>query len=160
MKQTPFNARRVTRTYRQRINAAPDEVFPLLCPVREAQWLDGWRYAMIFSRSGLAEPGAVFSTPQEGEADTLWIITRHDPQRREIQFARFTHESRACVLDIKVRAARGKQSHVDIAYTFTGLTPAGNQFVDNYTEESFLAAVTFWERSMNYFLETGKRLKK
>jgi hypothetical protein len=32
--------------------------------------------------------------------------------------------------------------------------------VEAYTEADFLAAVTFWERSMNHFLERGTRLKK
>jgi hypothetical protein len=48
-------------TCRQTINAPPDAVFPLICPVREAEWLDGWRYTMLFSVSGVVEQGAVFS---------------------------------------------------------------------------------------------------
>jgi hypothetical protein len=83
---------------------------------------------MIYSRSGLAEEGAVFSTPQEGEADTVWVVTRHDPQRREVQFARFTHKSRVCVLNIAVHQAEESRSHVDIDYTFTAIAPGGIRF--------------------------------
>lgn len=50
MEQSRFTARRITRTYHQTINAVPETVFPLLCPVREAEWLDGWQYAMIYIR--------------------------------------------------------------------------------------------------------------
>ena len=39
MDSTTFTARRITSTYRQTINARPDDVFPLLCPVREAEFL-------------------------------------------------------------------------------------------------------------------------
>jgi hypothetical protein len=39
--------------------------------VREAEWLDGWQYAMIYSDSGRIEEGAVFSTPHDGEEDTM-----------------------------------------------------------------------------------------
>ena len=46
MKQAEFKAHRITREYRQTIEASAETVFPLLCPVREAQWLDGWRYSM------------------------------------------------------------------------------------------------------------------
>jgi hypothetical protein len=142
------------------INARPEKVFPLLCPVREAEWLDGWRYDMIYSESGLIEEGAVFSTPQEGEEDTVWIVTRHDPSEREVEFVRFTRESRVCVLKIAVRPKESHGSHVDISYTYTGITPAGNDFIDNFTEEGFLDAVTFWEKSMNHYLETGTRLRR
>ena len=51
-------------------------------------------------------------------------------------------------------------SFVDISYTYTAVSPAGNKFIDGFTEEIFLEAVAFWEESMNHFLETGERLKK
>jgi hypothetical protein len=158
MDDPSFTARRATKTYRQTINAAPGTVFPLICPVREAEWLDGWQYAMIYSASGLVEEGAVFSTPHEGEADTVWIVTKHDPGNREIEFARFTPASRTCVLRIVVSAKAESSSFVDISYTYTATTPAGNAFIESLTEEAFVEAVTFWERSMNYFLATGKKL--
>ena len=160
MDDSGFTARRTTRIYCQTINATPEKVFPLLCPVREAEWLDGWQYAMIYSESGLIEEGAVFSTPREGEEVTVWIVTKHDPGRREIEFARFTHESRTCLLRLAVRAKSENSSFVDIFYTYTAITPAGNDFIDSLTVEAFLEAVVFWERSMNYFLETGEKLIK
>lgn len=153
-------AKRVARAYRQTIHATPEKVFPLLCPVREAEWLDGWRYQMIYSSSGLVEDGAVFSTPGSGEENTVWIVTKHDPKAYRVDFARFTPHSRTCVLRITVKSKDRNSSYVDISYTYTGITPAGNDFVDRFSEETFLEAVTFWERSMNHFLETGERLTR
>jgi len=158
MDPSRFAARRMTRTYRQTINAIPEKVFPLLCPVREAEWLDGWRYTMIYSESGLMEKGAVFSTPHDGEADTVWIVTKHDPETREIEFTRFTPGSRICVLRIAVSAKAGTSSFVDISYTYTATTSAGNAFIESLTEAAFVEAVGFWEKSMNFFLDTGKKL--
>jgi hypothetical protein len=160
MNTTAFAPRRITRTYRQTIDAAPDDVFPLLCPVREAEWLDRWRYTMLHSRSGLAEEGAVFTTPGAGEDDTVWIVTRHDPEQRDVEFVRFTHESRVCVLRIHVTAYGQDRSLVDIAYTYSALTAAGNAFIERFTEDSFLDALRFWEKSMNHWLATGERLAK
>ena len=51
---------RVRHTYVQKLVASPAEVFPLLCPVREADWLDGWDPLEVWSRSGVAEPDCVF----------------------------------------------------------------------------------------------------
>ncbi len=142
------------------IDAPPARVFPLLCPVREAEWLDGWHYTMIRSESGLAEEGAVFTTPGDGEPDTVWVVTRHEPNQGLVEFVRFTHESRVCVLRIDVRPNGEDRSLVDIAYTYTAVAPAGNTFIEGFTEEAFLAAVRFWERSMNHWLATGERLPK
>jgi hypothetical protein len=113
---------------------------------------------MIYSESGLIEEGAVFSTPHEGEADTVWIVTKHDPGTREVEFTRFTPGSRICVLRIAVSAKAGTSSFVDISYTYTATTLAGNAFIESLTGEVFAEAVGFWERSMNYFLDTGKQL--
>ena len=160
MHSPDFAPLRVTRSYRQTINAAPDVVFSLLCPVREAEWLDGWKYKMMYSESGRVEDGAVFSTPGDGEEDTVWIVTKHDKALRQVEFARFTPDSRVCLLRIAVHARDANSSYVDIAYIYTGITPIGNRFLDRLTEEAFLQAATFWEASMNHFLETGKRLQK
>ena len=48
-----------------------DEVFPLLCPVRERDWLDGWEFRMIHSSSGLIEKDCVFATPHHGKLETV-----------------------------------------------------------------------------------------
>jgi len=114
---------------------------------------------MIYSESGLVEEGAIFSTPYEGEEDTVWIVTKHDSKTHEVEFTRFTHNSRTCLLKIAVKPKDKNSSYVDIPYTYTSITPAGNDFINNFTEAAFLEAVTFWEKSMNYFLETGERLK-
>lgn len=155
-----FEARQVTQQYRQTIDASPEKVFPLLCPVREAEWLDGWRCTMLHSQSGLVEAGAVFSTPREGEPDTVWVVTKYDPSKFRIEFTRFTHRSRICVLKIGVRPRDQSSSYVDIAYTYTGISPAGNQFIDALTEEGFRADMKHWEDAVNHFLKTGERLKR
>ncbi len=160
MTNTPSTAKRIARTYRQTINASPDDVFPLLCPVREAEWLDGWRYTMLFSQSGLVEEGAVFTTPGDGEEDTVWIVTGHDAVQRAVEFTRFTPGSTVCVLRIDVTPRDEGRSLVDIAYTYTAIGAAGNAFIDRFTEESFRGTVAFWEKSMNHWLETGERLAR
>ena len=47
---------RVTRSYTQKLDASADQVYPLLCPVREAEWVNGWHPRLVISSSGLAEP--------------------------------------------------------------------------------------------------------
>jgi ribosome modulation factor len=160
MTDTVTGLKRITRTYRQTINASPDDVFPLLCPVREAEWLEGWRYTMLFSRSGLVEEGAVFTTPGDDEARTVWIVTRHDTADRVVEFTRFTPDSRVCVLRVGVVADGEGRSLVDIVYTYTSISGAGDAFLDRFTEDSFRGAMKFWEDSMNHWLETGERLAR
>jgi hypothetical protein len=158
-KDQNFKAKRVTRTYCQTIHADPAKVYALICPVKEAEWLDGWQYEMIYSQTGLAEEGCVFKSQNEGEADTIWLITKRDDERLETELARLTPDSRIAKLTIRVQAAGNGQSRVDIQYVFTALNETGNQFIDSFSEENFIKDMQFWEASMNHYLETGQKLK-
>src|SRR5687767_1583920 len=40
---------RVAHTYTQSLLGDPASVFPLLCPVREADWIDGWDPVLVAS---------------------------------------------------------------------------------------------------------------
>ena len=82
-----FDAKRVSHEYTQTNDAPPEKVFPLLCPVREADWVPGWQYHLIYSGSGLAEDGCVFSTPNDAGPKTVWMVTHYDPTALRIAFA-------------------------------------------------------------------------
>jgi hypothetical protein len=90
---TASKSYRIAHEYIQTNPAAPEKVFPLLCPVREADWLPGWQYRLIYSDSGVAELGCVFTTPNppgsasQGQSDeTTWIVTDYDPAALRIAY--------------------------------------------------------------------------
>ena len=155
MNKIDQTGRRVTRSYRQTIEASAVEVFPLLCPVREVEWLEGWTFSPVYLESGLIELGGVFTTRGADGTDTVWVTTKHDRERGIVEFTRFTHNTTVCVLQIVVTPGGATRSFVDITYTYTSLGVDGDRFLDSWTEEAFLSAVTFWEKSMNHFLKTG-----
>ena len=57
--QTP---NRIKHSYTQNIQAPPSKVFPLLCPVREIEWVVGWNPLLVVSKSGFAELDCLFVT--------------------------------------------------------------------------------------------------
>ncbi len=154
-----FKAKRVTRNYVQTIQAAPSAVHALICPVKEAEWLDGWDYDLIFSHSGVAEHGCVFTSRSAGE-ETIWLITTRDDTRCETEFARVTPGSRVALVAVRIEDGGQQISRVNISYTITALTEAGNQFIDNFTQENFVKDMQFWEATMNHYLKTGKMLAR
>ncbi len=83
-----FTSKKVTLNYKQINNAPLEKVFPLLCPVREKEWLDGWNYKMIYSESGTAEDGCVFTTPSQGEFESIWTVTNYDRANFKIAFVK------------------------------------------------------------------------
>ena len=153
---------RVTRSYTQHIEARPESVFPLLCPVREGDWLDGWKgeFEMVHSESGLAEDGCVFRTRVPGRPETVWMITRHDPVQGVVEFFRVTSGLLATRLRIGVEARADGSSSVQITYTFTPLGPAGRTLVNEiHSEEAFRNDMAWWEDSMNHWLRSGEILR-
>ncbi len=157
-KLSGFKAKRVTRNYIQTINAERAKVHSLICPVKEAEWLDGWDYDLVFSHSGFAEKGCVFTSRSEGEKDTIWLITKRDDSACETKFARITPDSRVGDVTIRIEDGGNHTSRVHITYTITALTEEGNRFIENFTEENFAKDMKFWEAAMNHYLETGKAL--
>jgi hypothetical protein len=159
-KNSHFKAKRVTRNYVQAIQAPPSVVHSLICPVKEAEWLDGWDYHLIFSHSGVAEKGCVFTSKSAGEKDTIWLITKREDATCETDFARITPDSRVAEVTVRIEDGGRQTSRVHITYTITALTEAGNQFIEKFTEDNFVKDMQFWQASMNHYLETGKALSQ
>ena len=156
-RESKFKAKRVTRQYVLTINAAPSVVHALICPVKEAEWLESWDYELIFSQSGLAEYGCVFTSQSAGE-ETIWLITKRDDATCETEFARITPGSRVALVAVSAQDGGHQTSRVTIRYTITALNAAGNQFIENFSETNFVKDMQFWEATMNHYLKTGKAL--
>ena len=152
---------RVERTYTQTIQATPERVFTLLCPVLEAEWLDGWSYEMIHSETGVAEDGCVFRTGSGDDPETVWMVTRHSREEGVVEFVRVTTGLMATRLRIDLEPAPGDATSVRIRYTHTPTAAAGSAFIEaHYSPEEFERSMLWWERSMNHFVTTGGKLRR
>lgn len=150
----------VRRTFRQTNHASPEEMFPLLCPVREREWAVGWECRLVHSLSGVAELGAVFTTSRAGEADTTWIITLHDAAAGQVEFATFTPENRVGRIEIQLSRKSENESWVDIAYNYVALSAAGEESVQRFTEEYFAGMMRDWQEEINHFLLHREMLRR
>ena len=145
-------AHRVTRTHVLRIRAPRDVVFPLLCPVREAEYLSDWQAEILYSESGVAEEGCIFRTPNRGGEPSIWTIRVHDEAAGLIEFVIITPESRVSTLVVELRDADHGATDVTFTYTHTAIADAGRSFVAEFTEDRFLQKMTGFENSLNEFL--------
>jgi hypothetical protein len=150
-----FAAKQVSHEYTQTNDAPPEKVFPLLCPVREADWVPGWQYRLIYSESGVAEDGCVFSTPNDSGTETFWMVTHYDRAAFTIAFAWIEPGMIAAQIRIALGPAPGGKTSARIHYLYTGLSPAGNAVLDRYTAEWFRRKMQSWESAINHFLCQG-----
>src|SRR5439155_16707906 len=150
-----FRGTRVVHEYTQSNARTPEKVFLLLCPVREAEWVPGWQYRMIYSQSGVAELGCVFITPNDDGSESTWLCTEYAPAHFRIAFAWITPGLVAAQIQIQLAPAPKHITRAHLRYTYTGLSPAGNKEVERFNAEWFRHKMQGWETAINHFLRTG-----
>ena len=148
---------RAVRTYTQTLIAGPERVFPLLCPVREADWILDWNPIAVWSHSGVAEPDCVFVMPGTPH-QAIWYVTRHEPERGFVEMLKIVPELTACRLTIQLTAVPAG-CEAAITYSHTSLGPEGDTFVAGFTEDFYERFMREWETQMNHYLRTGEALK-
>jgi len=149
-----FTASREIKEYTMTIPASCEEVFPLLCPKREYDWLPYWSCNIIYSQSGKAEPGCVFQTDFPDRGNMTWMVTKYDPPK-EIQYTVFKPESHVWNLEICLEPIEPTMTHILWRHTYTGLTEEGNRFLSEHTDEKHRLHLGFIERALIHFLKTG-----
>lgn len=153
-----FKGIQASRTYKQINNASPDVVFPLLCPVREKDWINGWDYKMIFSKSGLIEKDCVFSTPHHGNEQTIWYVTEHDKENFKIEFVRVTPNEEVVKINIYLIDNGNGTTTSNITYQYTTLNNNKNLWIKEKLDSEFKENMIEWENAINFYIETGKKL--
>jgi len=153
-----FQSKRVAHEFTQTNVAPPEKVFPLLCPVREADWVPGWRYRLIYSQSGFAEAGCVFATPNDDGSETIWLVTEYDPLAFTIAFAWVNPRRVTAQISIRLKVKSSQETTAHIRYTYTGLSEQGNQEVQRYDAAWFQQKMQSWEAAINHYLRTGRQI--
>jgi hypothetical protein len=146
----PFTALHRTAARTLHVTAPPDDVFPLLCPVREREWIDGWNADVLHSRSGLAELGCVFVARLGPGHEATYIVTHHEPPRA-IAFAIF-HGAFVETLRIELAPAEGG---TDLRWSraYSGLLPEGNAWIEANVPAAVEARLAALERMLQSYLD-------
>ncbi len=147
------------------VAAPPETVFPLLCPVREYDWIDSWQGTLLYSATGFAEPGCVFQTElpaAEGDAGTpatnvsnatdTWVVCRYEPNEA-IAFVRCNGD-RTTLYSIRIRRD-GEGSRLHWRQQYTGLNATGNAMVEESTQQQFSDLIQGLELMLNHYCATG-----
>ena len=134
----------------------PEDVFPMLCPVREYEYIPRWECDIVYLDSGLAEQGGVFTTHSHGEGHQkdVWVISRYD-RNRAIEFVR-VNGMRIMVYRIELQGTETGGTVVSCEQIITGLTEEGNQHVQTLQQSDFTAMLSHWQELLQHYLATGE----
>lgn len=155
-----FTGIQKTLKFTQLNSGSIENIFPLLCPVREKDWLDGWEYKMIYSQSGLIEKDCVFATPYSEGTETVWQVTQYNKTDFYIEFLRVTPSENVVKINIQLERIDDNKTKSHISYQYTALNEEQNEYIKNDLEKTFIESMNWWEKAINHYLKNGKMLKK
>lgn len=127
-------------SFEHEVDAAAATVFPLLCPVREREWVAGWQADLLYSTSGFIEQDCVFRVPKNGY-QTLWSVAHYRPEQGELTFVIHHEDHYLEHLHIHARVIAASRCRLTWRRVFTALDPVGECFLNQYTRTQFDAAM-------------------
>jgi hypothetical protein len=153
-----FEAKRIIKTATFMLNGTPQQVFPLLCPERELDWLPGWEYEMIYSQSGYNEEGCIFRTTKPYGVEIIWSSVNFDSQNYTIDFLNVA--SGLFVIKFGIQLVEMKEKGCEITFTqiYTGISEAGNRLIEDAVGGNFQKSMAQIEKTLNHYLATGSKL--
>ena len=143
---------RVTHCYTQHLEAPPHVVFPLLCPVRERDWVPGWDPAWVLSVSGVVEEDCVFAT-DDADGRSIWMVTDHDPEAYRLRMYKITPDLVLTRLDISLQPLRDNATTAEVRYSYTALSEKGAAWVAERTVDWYVRFMEEWEKELNTYLK-------
>ena len=133
LKEKGSNYLRRVITHRQVFQTTPDKLFPLLCPTREYDWIDGWHCELIYSQSLRQEYNLIIKT-DFFQIDEVWVVSHFEPNRA-IEFTRVSTDLSVKV-DITICDNLDGTSTGDWTIYATALTAQGNEMLTHMSSDT------------------------
>jgi hypothetical protein len=152
-----FTATQFARTGVVHAKAPIEQVFPLLCPKREEEWIPGWECETIWSKSGYNEEGAIFRTTKPYGTELYWTTLRYDIHNRIVDF--LIAAPRLYVFRFTLTISAESEGLLGITFTqiFTSISDEGKAFLKRYEAEDFGGRLRNLEEFMNRHLDGRSR---
>lgn len=146
--------KRKSQSYQKVLGASPEEIFPLLCPTRELDWINGWDCDLIYTSTGYAEKDCVFSTPKGSVFDSgIWIFTQIEPNEK-VELLRTLQDS--LVIHVRITLKDNNDGTITGMWEekYTAINEQGNEIIENISEPD-----TQFLLELDYYIKNGELMK-
>jgi hypothetical protein len=140
------------------LKAPAASVFPLLCPLREHEWIPTWKADILYSQSGHAELDCTFTTDSPAEGRRTWICTRYEPDSA-ISYVSHSEAGYIMCLDITLKAVGEDSTELTWARRFVATTTAGQDWMNSLDRVAAANATKKLASLLDHFLTTGTMLR-
>lgn len=139
------------------LSALPSQVFPLLCPVREHDWIPTWRAQVVHSHSGLAELDCVFTTQSPSDGHRTWVCTRFEPSHA-LEYTVFSTLGYVMHLTIALEAQGEGGTQVSWSRRFIAVNDEGKTWIEAIAAQGMSDATATLAKLLDHYLATGTML--
>jgi hypothetical protein len=148
-----MSGKRIIRSYSKELPSPPETVFPLLCPVREYDWIPDWNCEIIYTKSGYAELGCVFTTDFNDHSGLeTWVVCLYETNR-QIGFVKTgQHATSRYTVSLDPNQTG---SIIKWKQEITSLDKHGDLLLDNITETAYYARMEHTNKLLEYYLLHG-----
>jgi len=152
-----FTARQFARNGAVLCKAAIEDIFPLLCPKKEEEWIPGWECETIWSNTGYNEDGAIFKTLKPYGAELYWTTLKYDIKNRIVDFLITAPHLYMFRFTIELFIAGNGIIKLIFSQVFTSVSEEGNALLKLYESEDFDQRLKYLEELMHRYLQDKKR---
>ena len=135
------------------ISASAEAIFPLLCPVREYEWIETWKCEVVRTLSGVAEEDCIFRTDFPGQGLMTWVVNRYEPPTA-IEFTCLVPDSHAMRLKIRL-TPEGSGTRLDWTRKLISISALGDTRVAAFDAQVNADLMSRLHREITHFLTTG-----
>jgi hypothetical protein len=146
------------------ISAPPEEIHPLLCPVREYDWIEGWKCQLVHCPRGRNEEGVIFyekmSTPfllGSMRGKTKWITILFDTTESRVHF-KWINKYADAIYKMELQPMNKLSSKLVLDLTYNIKNKKGLNKLDNNFEYKLSFMIEGLGNMLKYYCENGKML--
>jgi len=133
----------VHNRHRIRVAAPIAQAFMFFTPAGEELWVEGWRPRYVRPADGTTVAGMVFVTG-DAEQFTVWHLLDFDCVQYRSRYLRTTPALRTGTVDVQCSPEGDHATMVDVAYTMTALSAAGEASLRAFEGEAFIRMIDDW----------------
>lgn len=149
-----FDALHIEQEHSIRLEANPNQVFPLFAPKGLPHWHSSWRLDVIHEPTDGTVAGTVALTRHEAhEFANVWFVADYDADAKRIRYYNVIPDIEAWEMEIHCVDDGNGGTVTSVAYRVTALSEGANHMVQKFFDNDFKAAIDSWGSKISAYLQ-------
>ena len=145
------------RTGQFTVPAPITDIFPLLCPKKEEEWIPGWECDVVSSNSGYNEENALFRTDKPYGTELYWYTIAYDIVHKRVEFLVTASHLYFLRFTIGISNPETSESIITFTQRFSSVSENGVALIEQYKQEDYQAKLQKLGDFMAHYLRGAKQ---